>query len=36
MRAVGALMSPLLRETGRGGVAASPTAQRFRKDFLGN
>ncbi len=36
MRAVGALMSPLLRETGRGGVAASPTAERFRNDFFGN
>ena len=35
MRAVGALMSPLLKETGRGGVAASPTAVRFRNDFFG-
>ena len=35
MRAVGALMSPLLRETGEGGVAASPTAVRFRNDFFG-
>ena len=36
MRSVGALMSPLLKETGRGGVAASPTALRFRSDFFGN
>ena len=36
MRAVGALMSPLLKETGRGGVAASPTAQRFRSDYFGS
>lgn len=35
MRAVGDLMSPLLKETGRGGVAASPTAVRFRNDFFG-
>ena len=35
MRAVGALMSPLLKETGKGGVAASPTAVRFRNDFFG-
>ena len=35
MRAVGAMMSPLLKETGRGGVAASPTAVRFRTDFFG-
>ncbi len=35
MRAVGDLMSPLLKETGRGGVAASPTAVRFRSDFFG-
>lgn len=35
MRAVGALMSPLLKETGQGGVAASPTAVRFRNDFFG-
>ena len=35
MRAVGAMMSPLLKETGRGGVAASPTAVRFRNDFFG-
>lgn len=35
MRAVGALMSPLLRETGEGGIAASPTAVRFRDDFFG-
>ena len=34
-RAVGDLMSPLLKETGRGGVAASPTAVRFRNDFFG-
>ena len=35
MRAVGDLMSPLLKETGKGGVAASPTAIRFRNDFFG-
>lgn len=35
MRSVGELMSPLLKETGRGGVAASPTAVRFRNGFFG-
>ncbi|MBR0040116.1 MAG: L-serine ammonia-lyase, iron-sulfur-dependent, subunit alpha [Oscillospiraceae bacterium] len=35
MRAVGAMMSPQLKETGQGGVASSPTAVRFRNDFFG-
>ena len=35
MRAVGAAMSPTLRETGRGGIAASPTAVAFREQFFG-
>ena len=35
MRAVGAAMPPALRETGRGGIAASPTAQAFREQFFG-
>ena len=35
MRSVGDLMSPLLKETGKGGVAASPTAIRFRNNFFG-
>ena len=35
MRAVGRSLSPALRETGRGGVAASPTAQTFREQFFG-
>ena len=34
MRSVGALMSPLLKETGKGGVAASPTAVKFRRSFF--
>ena len=36
MRAVGAAMSPSLRETGRGGIAASPTAEAFRERFFGS
>ena len=35
MRSVGAAMSPALRETGRGGLAASPTAVAFRERFFG-
>ena len=35
MRAVGEMMAPQLRETGQGGIAASPTAVRFRSDFFG-
>lgn len=35
MRAVGAAMPPALRETGRGGLAASPTAEAFRERFFG-
>ena len=35
MRAVGDMMPPQLRETGQGGIAASPTAVRFRGDFFG-
>ena len=35
MRTVGEMMSPQLRETGQGGIAASPTAIRFRNDFFG-
>ena len=35
MRAVGEMMAPQLRETGQGGIAASPTAVRFRNDFFG-
>ena len=34
MAAVGAQLSPDLKETGRGGVAASPSARRFRKSFF--
>ena len=36
MRAVGAAMPPALRETGHGGLAASPTAVAFREQFFGN
>lgn len=35
MRDVGASLPPELRETGRGGIAASPTAVRFRDEFFG-
>ncbi len=35
MRAVGTAMSPALRETGHGGLAASPTAVAFREAFFG-
>lgn len=35
MRAVGDSMPSSLRETGRGGVAASPTAVAFRENFFG-
>jgi L-serine dehydratase len=35
MRAVGAAMPSSLRETGRGGIAASPTAEAFRERFFG-
>ena len=35
MRAVGEAMPAALRETGRGGIAASPTAQAFREQFFG-
>jgi len=35
MRSVGRSLSPALRETGRGGVAASPTAAAFREAFFG-
>lgn len=35
MRAVGEMIAPQLRETGQGGIAASPTAIRFRNDFFG-
>lgn len=35
MRDVGTSLPPELRETGRGGIAASPTAVRFRDDFFG-
>ena len=35
MRAVGAAMPSTLRETGRGGLAASPTAEAFRERFFG-
>ena len=35
MRAVGEVLPSSLRETGRGGIAASPTAQAFREQFFG-
>lgn len=35
MRTVGEALPAALRETGRGGVAASPTAIAFREDFFG-
>lgn len=35
MREVGDAMPAALRETGRGGIAASPTAVRFREEFFG-
>ena len=35
MRAVGDSMPASLRETGEGGVAASPSAVRFHDDFFG-
>lgn len=35
MRAVGEALPSALRETGRGGVAASPTAVEFREKFFG-
>ena len=35
MRAVGESMPAALRETGLGGIAASPTAVKFKKDFFG-
>ena len=35
MRAVGEALPSALRETGRGGVAASPTAVAFRENFFG-
>lgn len=35
MQAVGEMMPAALRETGEGGIAASPTAIKFRQDFLG-
>ena len=35
MAAVGAAMPAALRETGLGGVAASPTGVKFREDFFG-
>lgn len=35
MRAVGEALPAALRETGRGGVAASPTAMAFREKFFG-
>ena len=34
MRAVGAALPSSLRETGRGGIAASPTAEAFRERFF--
>ena len=34
MRSVGRSLSPALRETGKGGVAASPTAQAFREQLF--
>lgn len=34
MRAVGDSMPASLRETGKGGIAASPTAVKFRKEFF--
>lgn len=36
MRAVGRLMVPSLRETGEGGLAATPTAKRLAKKIFGN
>lgn len=35
MQAVGEMMPAALRETGEGGIAASPTAIKFRQDFFG-
>jgi len=35
MRAVGDTMPSTLRETGKGGIAASPTAVAFTKAFYG-
>jgi len=35
MAQVGAALPASLRETGMGGVAASPTAERFKEDFFG-
>ena len=35
MRAVGEVLPSSLRETGRGGIDASPTAQAFREQFFG-
>ena len=35
MRAVGEALPSALRETGRGGVAASPTAVEFKEKFFG-
>ena len=35
MAAVGELLPSSLRETGRGGVAASPTGIQFRKEYFG-
>lgn len=34
MRAVGELMPASLRETGEGGIAASPTAKKFKEEFF--
>ena len=36
MRAVGEALPSSLRETGRGGIAASPSAVAFREKFFGN
>ncbi len=35
MQVVGEMMPPALRETGQGGVAATPTAQKFKEEFFG-
>ena len=35
MAAVGAALPSSLRETGMGGIAASPTAVKFREEFFG-
>lgn len=35
IQAVGEMMPAALRETGEGGIAASPTAIKFRQDFFG-